>query len=332
MALLIATTEQTVPKLSVIVPFLDEEENLPELIHRIRETPQWPSEYEIVFVSDGSTDGSVAYIERESTNDPRIKLIVLTRNFGHQSAVSAGLHFVRGQYVALMDADLQDEPHVVAEMLNKAISADADVVYGVREKRVGSDFMRCLYWMFYKLYGFLSDTPAQLDSGDFCVMSRKTINLLNELPERIRFHRGLRSRVGLKQIAHPVVRPDRFAGQPQYNFRALTMLALNGLTAVSLKPLRISTAIGMFLCCIAMFGAFLYFLSGLISDVPRRVSPGFTTIVVLQLFLGGLLFMNLGIMGEYLGCIYLEVKKRPGFLVDRTVNLETERALSNSQQ
>lgn len=313
------------PTMSVIVPFLNEEKSLPELISRIRSTKNWPSDFEILFVSDGSTDGSIEYLEREATHDDRIKLVVLTRNFGHQAAVSAGFRYATGKYIGVMDADLQDEPHVLIEMLERLTTHQADVVYAVRQKRTGRFLKRVLYRLFYKLYGAVSDTPVQLDSGDFCVMTRRTLCLLRQLPENIRFHRGLRSWVGLKQIACPVLRPERYAGEAQYSWRALVKLAVSGLTGFSLRPLRISTGLGVLLCLAALMGGLVYIGIGFFSEVPRT-SPGFTTIVVLQLFLSGLLFLNLGVLGEYLGCIYLEVKRRPGFLVDRTTNVSQEAA------
>ena len=311
------------PTLSVIVPFLNEEKNLPELVKRMRSTSSWPSDFEVLFVSDGSTDGSIEYLEAEASKDERIKLVVLTRNFGHQAAVSAGFRFAQGKHIGVMDADLQDEPHVLIEMLDRLIADNADVVFAVRQKRSGSVVKRAFYRLFYQLYGAVSDTPVQLDAGDFCVMTRRTLCLLRQLPENIRFHRGLRSWVGLKQIAHPVVRPDRYAGEAQYHWRALVKLAVSGLTGFSLRPLRISTGLGVLLCLAALLGGLVYIGIGCFSDVPRT-SPGFTTIVVLQLLLSGLLFLNLGVLGEYLGCIYLEVKRRPGFLIDRTTNVSQE--------
>jgi glycosyltransferase involved in cell wall biosynthesis len=172
------------PELSIVIPFLNEERVLPLLRERLEKLTNRPAAWELVFVSDGSTDGSTEFIEAWAQADPSVKLIVLTRNFGHQSAISAGLFFAAGKYVGIMDADLQDEPEILLEMYQVLLAEKVDVVYAVRRSRHETKVKRFFYFVFYRLYLFLADSPVQLDSGDFCVMSRRAVQLLLSLPER----------------------------------------------------------------------------------------------------------------------------------------------------
>ncbi len=308
-------------ELSIIIPFLNEESSLPELLQRISERADLPQRRELIFVSDGSTDNSVSIITQAIEHDRRTKLLQLSRNFGHQAAVSAGLDHARGDYVAVMDADLQDEPHVLAEMLERARSEGWDVVYAVRVSRGGSRLKRICYRLFYRLYSLLSETPMNVDSGDFCVMSRRCLESLRQLPEQVRFHRGLRSWVGLRQVSHSVERPERFAGQAQYTWRGLLQLGITGLTSFSIRPLRLASLLGCCLCATSALAVVGYIAYALVYDVPSYV-PGFTTLVSLLLFLNGVLMVQLGIIGEYMGCLFLEVKRRPSYLVESRFNVK----------
>jgi polyisoprenyl-phosphate glycosyltransferase len=307
--------------LSIVIPFLNEESSLPELLRQLNSENRLPVSREIIFVSDGSTDGSIDIITKAGEADERIKLVSLSRNFGHQSAVTAGLDHASGDYIAVMDADLQDEPKVLADMLEKARSESWDVVYAVRGSRKGSLLKRACYQIFYRIYSMLSETPVNIDSGDFCVMSRRCLECLRQLPEQVRFHRGLRSWIGLRQISHTVVRPERFAGEPQYTWRGLLQLGATGLTSFSIRPLRLATFSGFCLCVLSGIGALGYVFYALAFDVPNY-APGFTTLVCLLLFLNGVLMVQLGILGEYLGCLFLEVKRRPSYLVGDRFNIE----------
>ena len=194
----------THPDLSVIIPFLNEEQVLPLLRVRLEQLKQSVPDTEFIFVSDGSTDGSEKLIEDWGKQDESVKLIVLTRNFGHQSALSAGLSFASGKAVGVMDADLQDEPETLLEMFRLLQWEKLDLVYAVRTVRRGSAFKRLLYFVFYRLFLYLADSPVQMDSGDFCVMSQRAVQLLQGLPEKLRFVRGLRSWLGLPGKAFPV--------------------------------------------------------------------------------------------------------------------------------
>jgi polyisoprenyl-phosphate glycosyltransferase len=308
------------PQLSVVVPFLNEQETLPLLKERFSTLANLPETYEFVFVSDGSTDQSVEFIERWAAEDPRVKLVVFTRNFGHQPAVCAGLEFAQGDYVAIMDADLQDPPEIMLEMYRMAQAENFDVVYSVREHRDTSLLKRLAYRLFYWLYSYFAESPVNMDSGDFSVLSRHAVNELLALPERVRFVRGLRSWLGLRSKAVPTTRPERVAGQPQYSWSKLISLAIRGITSFSTQPLRLATVGGLLLCTVALLVSLIYVGYWAFSGLHKTL-PGFTTIVVLILFLNGVQFLLLGIIGEYVGQIFMEVKRRPVFIVERTINL-----------
>lgn len=308
-------------ELSIVIPFLNEERTLPELLRLLLAQPGLPERRELIFVSDGSTDRSVEIIHESAKRDPRIKLLKLSRNFGHQSAVTAGLDHAAGDYISIMDADLQDEPHVLVAMFEQARREGWDVVFAVRESRKGSLIKRFCYSLFYRLFALLSETPVNMDSGDFCVMSRRCLNCLLQLPEQARFHRGLRSWVGLRQVDYRVERPERFAGEPQYTWKGLMQLGITGLTSFSIRPLRIASLLGCCLCLLSAVAAVSYVSYALVYDVPSYV-PGFTTLVCLLLLLNGALMVQLGIIGEYLGRLFMEVKRRPPYLLESCVNIE----------
>lgn len=308
------------PELSIVIPFLNEEKVLPLLRARWERTKESAPEWELIFVSDGSTDSSPKLIESWARQDPAVKLVVLTRNFGHQSAVSAGLSFASGSYVGVMDADLQDEPEMLLEMYRLLKSENLEVVYAVRAGRDEKNVKRFFYFVFYRLYLFLADSPVQMDSGDFCVMSRRAVQLLLSLPEKLRFVRGLRAWLGLSGKPFPISRPARAAGDPQYSLGKLIKLASSGLTSFSTRPLKVGFICGSLLCLCAVIGALVYAGIALFSNT-RMAAPGFSTLVVILLFSNGLVFLYLGVLGEYIGQIFMEVKGRPSFLVERTLNL-----------
>ncbi len=309
------------PELSIVIPFLNEEQVLPLLRERLQKIRNRPATWELLFVSDGSIDGSARLIETWASEDPSVKLIVLTRNFGHQSAVSAGLSFASGNHVGIMDADLQDEPEVLLEMYRILTKEKVDVVYGVRTSRRETKLKRFFYFVFYRLYLYLADSPVQADSGDFCVMSRRAVRLLLSLPEKLRFVRGLRAWVGLPSKPFPISRPVRAAGSPQYSLPKLTKLAFSGLTSFSTRPLRVGLICGGLLSLGAVISALIYLGVALFTNI-HIAAPGFSTLVILLLLSNGLIFLYLGILGEYIGQMFMEVKARPSFIVERTINLE----------
>jgi polyisoprenyl-phosphate glycosyltransferase len=290
----------TRPELSIVIPFLNEAKVLPLLRERLERLAHRPSTWELVFISDGSTDGSAKFIETWAKAEPSVKLIVLTRSFGHQCAISAGLCLASGDYVGIMDADLQDELEALLEMYRILRAERLDVVYAVRAGRDERKVKRFFYYLFYRLFAFLADTPVDLDSGDFCVMSRRAAQLLLALPEKLRFVRGSRAWLGLPSKAMPIARPARAAGVPQYSLRKLIKLATSGLTSFSIKPLRVGFLFGALVCFLAVTGALIYAAIALFTNA-RVEAPGFTTLVIVLLFSQGGVFLYLGILGEYVG-------------------------------
>ena len=309
-------------ELSIVIPFLNEDRVLPLLRQRLENVQNRPSNWELLFVSDGSTDASSRFIEAWASKDPSVKLIVLTRNFGHQSAVSAGLSFAAGDCVGIMDADLQDEPEILLDMYRTLRSDNVDIVYAIRTARRETKLKRFFYFAFYRLYVYLADTPVQADSGDFCVMSRRAVRVLLSLPEKLRFVRGLRAWTGLPSKPFPISRPARAAGHSQYSLLKLTRLAFSGLTSFSTRPLRLGFICGTLLCLGAVVGALTYLGIALFTDI-HLTAPGFSTLVIVLLFSNGLVFLYLGVLGEYIGQMFMEVKGRPSFIVERTINIET---------
>ncbi|PYJ39557.1 MAG: glycosyltransferase [Verrucomicrobia bacterium] len=309
-------------ELSIVIPFLNEDRVLPLLRQRLENVQNRPSNWELLFVSDGSTDASSRFIEAWASKDPSVKLIVLTRNFGHQSAVSAGLSFASGDCVGIMDADLQDEPEILLDMYRTLRSDNVDIVYAIRTARRETKLKRFFYFVFYRLYVYLADTPVQADSGDFCVMSRRAVRVLLSLPEKLRFVRGLRAWTGLPSKPFPISRPARAAGHSQYSLLKLTRLAFSGLTSFSTRPLRLGFICGTLLCLGAVVGALTYLGIALFTDI-HLTAPGFSTLVIVLLFSNGLVFLYLGVLGEYIGQMFMEVKGRPSFIVERTINIET---------
>jgi dolichol-phosphate mannosyltransferase len=309
-------------ELSIVIPFFNEDHVLPLLRQRLENLQNRPSNWELLFVSDGSTDASSGFIEAWASKDPSVRLIVLTRNFGHQNAVSAGLCFASGDCVGIMDADLQDEPEILLDMYRALRSDNVDIVYAVRTARDEAKLKRFFYFLFYRLYVYLADTPVQADSGDFCVMTRRAVRVLLTLPEKLRFVRGLRAWTGLPSKPFPISRPARAAGRPQYSLPKLTRLAFSGLTSFSTRPLRLGFICGTLLCLGAVIGALIYLGIALFTDI-HLAAPGFSTLVIVLLFSNGLIFLYLGVIGEYIGQMFMEVKARPSFIVERTINIET---------
>lgn len=306
------------PELSVIIPFLDEEEALP-LLRRRLEAAGLPERREIILVSDGSTDGSVRFVESWAQEDARVRLIELSRNFGHQPAFRAGLDAAVGRNVALMDADLQDAPEDLLRMFAFRTHGDCDIVYAVRESRQASVPKRVAYKVYYWIYGLLSDYPFDRDAGDFCVLSERAAKMIRAFPERIQYLRGLRSWIGLNSKPFPIRRSERAAGTPRYTLKKLISLGVNGIVSFSAKPLRLATIAGISMCGLSLSLAAGYLLAWLFYNIHMK-APGFTTLAILVLFLSGVQLLMLGVIGEYIRQIYLEVKGRPVYLVARTLN------------
>lgn len=304
--------------LCVAVPIHNEEQSLPELLRRIGSVldtiPGGP--HQIVIVDDGSWDHTPNILEEAARHDPRLTVVSLSRNFGHQAALSAALDNVSGDAVVLMDGDLQDAPEAIPSFIAK-FEQGYDVVYATRARRKEGWGMRACYFVFYRLQAMLSDTNLPLDAGDFGLMSRRVVHQLRHMREHHRYLRGLRSWVGFRQIGIPVERAERHSGISKYGLVGLLKLASDGIFAFSILPLRAATLVGA--TAIGLSG--LYAVYSLYAKLFLHRSPqGFTALVLLITFLSGVLLFFLGIMGEYLGRVYEELKGRPIYVVDKIRN------------
>ncbi len=278
-------------------------------------------EYELIFIDDGSTDSTFEIISKVAQEDLRIRAIKLSRNFGHQINITAGIETARGDAVVVIDADLQDPPEVIPEFVD-AWQQGYGVVYGVRTHRQGeSGFKLITARIFYRLLSRLSDTPLPVDSGDFRLMSRKVVNALNEIHEEHRYMRGLVAWVGYKQIGIPYERDSRHAGETKYTFRKMIRFAINGITSFSDKPLRMATQFGALVTAISL-SIGMYFLINKIIN-PSMQIRGYASTMIAILFLGGIQLMSVGILGEYMGRTYTESKKRPLYFIDEAINLDS---------
>ncbi len=297
-------------EISVVTPVFNEQENLPELYRRLTETLSSIGDYEIIFVNDGSRDKSTEIISGIIKTDEHIRLINFSRNFGHQAAITAGIDYSRGRAVVLMDADLQDPPEILSEMISLWRKGN-EVVYAVRKKRKEFFLKRASYFAFYRLLQFISNIDIPLDSGDFCLMDEKVVAQLKALPERNRFLRGLRSWVGFKQIALPYERDARHAGETKYTFRKLVRLALDGIVSFSSFPLRLAAYIGFITCSLSV----IYLIFAVVMHFVKSLPPGWTSLIAVVLLIGGIQLIILGIIGEYIARIYEESKQRPTYIV-----------------
>ncbi|MCC7015874.1 MAG: glycosyltransferase family 2 protein [Rhodospirillales bacterium] len=278
-------------------------------------------DWRILYVDDGSRDGTPAILRRLARGNPRIGLIRLSRNFGHQTAVTAGLEHAEGDAVGVIDADLQDPPEALLDLL-KEWRAGYDVVYGVRAHRKEGVFKRAAYAAFYRLLQRLADIDIPLDSGDFCVMDRRVVDALNRLPERNRFVRGLRAWLGFSQKGVRYERRARVAGEPKYTLLKLTRLALDGIVNFSVKPLAHIMVLGFATSLLSLIG-FIFHFSLRIFEFEflghtASETPGFTTIILAIFLFSGVQLVSIGIIGEYLGRIYEEIKGRPKYVIEET--------------
>lgn len=307
----------TKPDVSVVVPVYNEEENIAVLYSRIINVlEKMGMEYEIIFVDDGSRDRSSELLDNLATKDNQITVVGLARNFGHQVAISAGLDHARGKAVIVMDADLQDPPEMLPQFIAKWREG-YDVVYAIREQRPEGWLKRAAYATFYRLLQRVANIEIPLDSGDFCIMSRQVVDQLIRMPERNRFVRGIRSWVGLNQVGLPYKRDARHAGRPKYTFSRLMLLALDGLISFSHTPLRIASLSGLIISMLSLLLAVFYTVKKLTTGLGP---PGFPTLVVAIFFLAGIQLITIGVIGEYIGRIFDEVKQRPLYVIRRVVN------------
>jgi glycosyltransferase involved in cell wall biosynthesis len=302
-------------RLSVAIAVLNEETVLPEVLRRVRgvldQLPGGP--HEIVFVDDGSTDHTFELLKEAAQNDPRITVVSLSRNFGHQAALTAALDHVNGDAAVVMDGDLQDPPEVIPQFV-ELYNQGYDVVYAQRVRGNEPWVLRFCYFAFYRIMARLSDISLPLDSGDFGLMSHRTIDQLRRMREHHRYLRGLRSWVGFRQTGIPIRRGARHSGRSKYSLLGLTKLAADGIFAFSIVPIRAAALLG----AVVMVISLLYVCYALYAKLFLHISPqGFTALIVAFTFLIGVVLFFLGLVGEYVGRIYEETKARPVYIVGR---------------
>jgi polyisoprenyl-phosphate glycosyltransferase len=313
------------PRLSIGIPVYNEEAGIHALLARVRAVidamPGGP--HEVVLVDDGSSDKTLALAEEAAKSDPRIVVVALSRNFGHQAALTAALDHVTGDVVVIMDGDLQDPPEAIPRFLEEH-ARGYDVVYAQRVGRKEAWYLRAAYYVFYRLMGRLSSLNLPLDSGDFGLMSRRVVEQLRKVPERNRFLRGLRAWVGFRQAAVQVERSERHAGQSKYSFRKLLRLAFDGVFAFSTVPIRAAAILGAGAILFAVIFAIYSVLAKLFLHEETR---GFTALTLLITFLSGMNLFFVGVIGEYVGRVYEEVKGRPVYVVSKVVRHGTPPAV-----
>jgi dolichol-phosphate mannosyltransferase len=306
---------QDSPRLSIVVPCYNEEVCLEVLYRRVSEAAQGAvgDQYEIVLIDDGSRDRTWDLMRGYGESDPHVSALRLSRNHGHQLALSAGLDLCRGDLILIVDADLQDPPELVGSMIERLHAEGADVVYAVRTRRNGETWVkRATAKFFYRLLSFASDgTPILLDTGDFRLMTRRALDVLRSMPEQSRYIRGMVAWIGFKQVPFSYERDERFGGETKYPFVKMVRLALDALTGFSSAPLRLASYAGL-LFSFASVALILYSLAGW---AVGRTIEGWTSLIIVVLVIGAVQMFVLGMMGEYIGRLYNQSKNRPLYIV-----------------
>ena len=310
--------------LSVIVPCYNEQDVLRATHERLTSVLAGMSwlDYELIFINDGSHDDTHAILVQLQIVDPHVRVLLLSRNFGHQIAVTAGLEEATGDAVVIIDADLQDPPEVIPQMVQLWRDGN-DVVYGSRTDRQGeSKFKLWTAKVFYRLINRLSETKMPFDAGDFRLLDRRVVEVINEMPERARFLRGMVSWAGFKQVSLPYERAARHAGTTKYPLTKMLSFAMDGIISFSLVPLKLAIWSGFLAICIAVVGIILAIIDKLLD---KHLVRGWASLFVAVLFMGGVQLVSLGILGEYLGRIYTEVKRRPLYVVQERLGFTRAR-------
>ena len=309
---------------SVVVPMYNEEEVIPVTYQRLTDVMEKANvNYEIIFVNDGSRDKTAELLNEICDNDKRVKLLDFSRNFGHQIAITAGMDYSCGQCIVVIDGDLQDPPELIPAMIEKWKDG-YDVVYGKRISRQGeSIFKKLTAAIYYRLLRSMTDVSIPVDTGDFRLIDRKVCDALKEVKERNRYVRGLISWLGFKQTSIEFERQERFAGETKYPLRKMLKLAFDGITTFSYKPLKLASYIGT----IISLGSFAYLIFVIVQRLffPETVQPGWASTLAVSLFFNGITLLMLGIMGEYVGRIYDEVKGRPLYIIKETKNIDYDK-------
>jgi dolichol-phosphate mannosyltransferase len=306
--------------ISIIVPCYNEDKVIEETYKQLTEQIKMIEKpYEIIFINDGSKDATIDILKEIAKTDQNVKIIDFSRNFGHQCAVSAGLKYCTGKIAAIIDADLQDPPAVILEMIQIMEKEQANVVYGVRKHRKGESWFKLTTakW-FYRTLNAMSEVKFPLDTGDFRILDRKVINQFNGLKEKNKYIRGLIGWMGFKQAPCYYNREKRFAGETKYPLRKMIKFAMIGLFYFSKKPLQIATSLGT----VCMGLGILYFLWLLIAIIFSLINtvPGWLSIIGIIIFFGGVQLLTMGVLGRYIGNIFDETKERPEFIVNEAIN------------
>ncbi len=309
-------------KISVVVPMYYEEEVANECYNRLYKVltsiPNY--EHEIIFINDGSKDKTLSILEEIAKQDNNVKIISFSRNFGHQCAVTAGLKYTTGDAIVIIDADLQDPPELIPEML-KLWEQGYEVIYGKRKTRDGeSKFKLLTAKMFYQTLNALSDVEIPKDTGDFRLIDKKVVDVVNSLPEHNKFLRGLMSWVGFNQTPFEYERKERFAGKTKYPLKKMLKLASDGIISFSTKPLKIVGGIGI----LSIIASFIILIYSILSYIFKwnNLMPGWTSLMVTITFLAGMILISLWMMSEYIARIYDEVKGRPQYIIDKKINIK----------
>ena len=314
------------PEYSLIIPVCNEEDTLIELYNRlIGLMSQLDNETEVILIDDGSNDRSYALMLSIHTKDPRFKIVHFSRNFGHQIAITAGMNYATGNAVIIMDADLQDPPEVVLEMVSRWREG-YDIVYAVREERLGESwFKKITATLFYRLMQQITQIEIPVDAGDFRLVGRKALEAYQSLSEHNRYVRGLFSWIGFKQIGITYQRSARFAGKTKYSFKKMFKLAVDGMISFSDAPLNFLIKLGITMTILSLLGSF----SGLLLN---KQFNSFAWIGLLIVFVGGLQLVGMGFIGVYLSRIYDETRKRPLYIIEALHGLETKpKSISNPE-
>jgi glycosyltransferase involved in cell wall biosynthesis len=319
--------ERSLELLSVVAPMYNEEATALAFYERLRATLD-DVPFELVVVDDGSTDSTPQLLDRLAAEDPRVRVVYLSRNFGHQTAITAGLDHARGDAVVMIDADLQDPPEVIPRLLERW-RRGADVVYAVRRRRVGETRFKVVSarW-FYRLMSRLSHIELQQDAGDFRLMDRRALDALLSMRERSRYVRGMTAWLGFTQTAVEYDRDARYAGETKYTLRKMLGFSLDAIASFSHLPLQGATVLGFLFSIVA----FMAIPVVIVLKLVGAYLPGFTTITVVVLLLGGIQLIAVGIIGEYLGRVYDEVKRRPLYLVRERRNIEQEAPVDDTER
>lgn len=309
------------PTVAIVIPIFNEEAVLPELFIRLRAVfdEQPDITWSALLVNDGSRDRSAELVRRQAATDSRFALLELTRNFGFQAALAAGLAHATGDSIVTMDADLQDPPEIIVDMVARWRNG-TDVVRAVRRSRQETGARRLGMDLFHRLFGQVADFPIEANTGTFGLMDREAVDALNRLPERHRFFPGLRTWIGFTTGEVVYDRQERAAGKPQQTLRKLMRYALDGVFSFSHLPLRLLTYTGIFIA-LAGFSAAVFYAVRRILGI-ETAAQGYTTLVTIVLFLGGVQLIGIGVLGEYLGRVYDEVKHRPNYIIKRKAGID----------